>query len=82
MFFIDFLPQTSQFERSYIKKVEHLKEFDEFIHEFFFKQKFYYKNPETFVKHLNKYMTGIKNPKVGEFCSEIFAMASKVRFED
>jgi N-glycosylase/DNA lyase len=64
LFFIDFLPQTSHFEKSYQKKIDHLKEFDHFLEEFFYKQKYYSKNPEIFFIHLNKCITGIPNPKV------------------
>ena len=80
LFFIDFLPQTSYFERSYQKKVEHLKEFDTFLYELFCKQKYYYKHPEDFTKHLHKCITWIPNPKVWEFSQKIFNIGSNIRF--
>lgn len=81
MFFIDFLPQSSQFKKSYQRKIEHLREFDSFLEEFFYKQKYYFKNPDDFTKHLNRCITGIPNPKVWEFCSEVFKIASEIRFK-
>jgi N-glycosylase/DNA lyase len=81
LFFIDFLPQTSNFEKSYKIKIEHLKEFDSFLEEFFCKQKFYYKNPDKFTEHLDKCITGIPNPKVSIFCTEIFKMSAEIRFK-
>jgi len=81
LFFIDFLPTTSQFKESYNKKIEHLKEFDSFLEEFFYKQKYYYKNPDKFTLHLKRCITGIPNPKVWKFCSEIFTISSEIRFK-
>lgn len=81
MFFIDFLPQTSQFEKSYHKKIEHLKEFDSFLNEFYYKQKYYFKNPSDFTNHLNRCIEWIPNPKVWEFSLELFKLASEIRFK-
>jgi len=80
LFFIDFLPQTSQFESSYKKKVEHLKEFDSFLSELFFKQKFYYKNKDKFKRDLKRSIDWIPNPFLSKFVEEIFDIASEIRF--
>ncbi len=64
MFFIDFLPHTNHFKKSYKNKISHLREFDSFLEEFFYKQKYYYKNPDKFMEHLDRCIKGIPNPKV------------------
>lgn len=81
MFFIDFLPQTSHFEDSYKRKVDHLKEFDEFLRELFIKQKYYYKHPEDFEKHFKRSTHGLPNPIICRFVQEIFTIATTIRFE-
>ncbi len=80
LFFIDFLPQTSQFQSSYKRKIEHLKEFDEFLWELFHKQKYYYKNPDIFKEHLSKYVTWLPNPFLIDFVYDIFIVSSNIRF--
>lgn len=81
LFFIDFLPQTSEFEHSYQRKIDHIKEFNGFFDELFIKQKFYYKNPEIFGKHFIRSIQGFPNPLMCRFIQEIFLMSSEIRFE-
>ncbi len=80
LFFVDFLPQTSQFQKSYTRKVDHMKEFHPFLEELYFSQKFYYKNPGTFRKHLERSISWIPNPRLSTFTQEIFKIVSHVRF--
>ncbi len=80
LFFIDFLPKTSQFQESYEKKIEHLKEFQPCLQELYYKQKFYAKNPDKLEKDLCRYMGVMPNPQLKTFANQVFDIVSEIRF--
>ncbi len=81
MFYIDFLPQIDIFEVTFLKQVEHLKQFHIFLEEILYKQKFFYKNIEAFEKNITKWLEKMPNPFILSFAKEIFIMTSKIKFE-
>lgn len=81
LFFIDFLPHTDEFKKSYEHKIEHLKEFRSLIEELFFKQKYFYKNPDEFSKLLSRYITGIYTSPIKKITLEIFELSANIRFK-
>jgi len=52
LFYLDFLPKTNVFDKTFLRQVEHLKQFHIFLEEILYKQKFYYKNIDAFEKNL------------------------------
>lgn len=81
LFYIDFLPQIDIFEVTFLKQIEHLKEFHLFLEEILYKQKYYYKNIEAFEKNISKGMEKIPNPFILKFAKEVFIITSKIKFE-
>jgi len=81
MFYIDFLPQYSKDSKSLNRKIAHIKEFDIFLNEILFKQKYYFKNPDQFSKILKKGLVKTPNPLLIKFVEDIFAMSSKIKFD-
>lgn len=81
LFYIDFLPQIDIFEVTFLKQIEHLKQFHIFLEEILYKQKYYYKNIDAFEKNITKGMAKMPNPFILEFAKEVFLITSKIKFE-
>lgn len=80
MFYIDFLPQTSKFDKTFMNQVDNLKTFNSFLEEILYKQKFYYKNTDIFETHLLRGLEKIPNPMLPKFAKEIFLIAAEIKF--
>ncbi len=82
LFYLDFLPKTNVFDKTFLRQVEHLKQFHIFLEEILYKQKFYYKNIDAFEKNLLRWVEKIPNPMLPKFAKEIFIVAAKIKFEE
>jgi N-glycosylase/DNA lyase len=81
MFYIDFLPQIDVFEITFLKQIEHLKQFHIFLEEVLYKQKYFYKNIDAFEKNISKGIEKMPNPFILGFAKEVFIIAGKIKFE-
>lgn len=82
LFFIDFLPK-SEWNKNNVKiKIERLKKLDYFLSDFYFKQKFYYKNMLKLRSDLAKTMQQLENAKTIIFSVKMFWYAARIRFTD
>lgn len=81
MFYIDFLPQIDTFQITFLKQIEHLKQFHVFLEEVLYKQKYFYKNIDAFEKNISIGIEKIPNPFILSFAKEIFITTAKIKFE-
>ena len=82
LFYIDFLPQNAIFQQTFLKQIEHLKEFHTFLEEIFHRQKFFFKNIDQFEKKLSRGLDKIPNPFVLDFSKKVFIMAAQIKFNN
>lgn len=80
-FFDGFLETTPQFEFSHRWRRKRLREFENFFHDFCIKQKYFYKNPNELEKQMNIFVEKKPNNNLHIFVSEIFTIASEIRFK-
>lgn len=81
MFYVDFLPRENKFEKTFLKQIEHLRQFDIFLEEILYRQKYFYKNMHIFEKNLQRWLEKFPNPLLKAFATEIFTLAAKIKFE-
>jgi len=82
MFFIDFLPKSEGNKRLVKTKIERLKKLDYFLSDFFFKQKFYYKNMDKLRHDVATAMMQLENAKTIVFSVKMFGYGARIRFAD
>lgn len=82
LFFIDFLPKSEGNKRLVNTKIERLKKLDYFLSDFFYKQKFYYKNMVKLRNDIAKCMKQLENAKTVVFSIKMFGYAARIRFTD
>lgn len=81
LFFVDFLPKSEGNKRLVDTKIERLKKLDHFLSDFFFKQKFYYKNMLKFREDVGKYMRQTDDAKTIVFSVKMFGYGARIRFD-
>jgi len=81
LFFIDFLPKSEGNRNQVKSKIERLKKLDQFLSDFFFKQKFYYKNMDKFRRDIAKWMKQTEGGKTIIFSVKMFGYGCRIRFE-
>ncbi len=82
MFFIDFLPKSEWNKRLVNTKIERLKKLDFFLSDFYFKQKYYYKNMLKLRKDIARTMQQLENAKTIVFSVKMFGYGARIRFTD
>lgn len=82
LFFVDFLPKSQGNRRLVTTKIERLKKLDYFLSDFYFKQKFYYKNMVKLRSDLAKTMMQLENAKTVVFSVKMFGYGARIRFSE
>jgi len=80
LFLIDFLPRSTWNKRLVPTKLERLKKLKIFLNEFFYEQKYYYKNMEKFQKDISKEMRQIRTAKTIVFTVKMLWYGWRIRF--
>jgi len=80
LFFIDFLPRSEGNKRLVNTKIERLKKLNYFLSDFYFKQRFYYKNMRKFQKDIAKVMIQTEDMKTIVFTVKMLGYGARIRF--
>lgn len=79
-FFEVFLSESPQFEFSYEGRIKHLKIFESFFQDFYFRQKYFFKYPSELENEMQKFTWFEQDITLVNFAREFLDAASRIRY--